>query len=1209
MVVCSAIVVALTASSSRANPTRLGAAFKQAKPLLPIFWTQASQRQAVEPTPGKSPPTAHCAVDEDCAAGSYCDSGRCVTADHPLNIAYLYYRSGDRKFSEVLGIYWHQRGDPGYRVVFPLYWHFWDRTEKTRIVAPLFFSFRGANSRSLIIPPYRFARRPGARHHQIWPLFFYSNYGDQGGGLAVWPLFHYSRKGQRRLTIAPALLTFVSSDGEKKKSAGLIGGLYYFNRNQRRKIDLLVPLFSHSRSRRARFTWVAPLNFFWRDRQNSGAMVFPFYLRTSSATQATALSLVPPLVYRRHASGYNWFAPLLYGSRDKDRTAFALFPLLLHRHSNSYRQWLSPLFAYERDSRAGIRQWGLLAPPFYHRRDAEREVDTLFPLFWRIHNKVERTTTWAIPPFVYYRDPVGATTALFPIYWRFSDSASGNATSIAFPLFYHHRKGDGRGTTMLFPFYYRKKADGFTLGALPLFYYGRSAHKSHAVLFPAIWYVRNERQTTGVVGPLFWRRYAAGGYNAGLAPLLFAGERQGDSHQVLFPLYWHLRSQRAGYNSHVLGPAFYTNGRKGTLGGLLPLFLHGHWQGRRITLALPALFYRSRDVKTGHGHTLIGPYYAFDEAKQSGVTLFPLYFRRVFAKPAGTETHTTLLPLFYHRRSGQAQLLVTPLGGFVRSAKKRTTVIGPVAWTRSDELRGVVVAPFFIQYARPKRQEKTTILMPLGVRHRSPELNADLLFPFFWRFSDPKERSLVLFPIYWSSHARDGKTGFSVVFPLAWNFYAPKRRLRIYGPFFDRTNRARRTTGLAPLFIYQRNSRRSYMAALPLTYYYHDFATAKRTWVVAAGYFRRYKKGYGAGLFPFYFHRRTPQLDYSVLAPVFWYWRNKEADTTTTALGPLFYRRNRQHRGFALLPLFYYGYEGQTRRTAAALPLFYYHGDPTTRTLYTPLFGSSKSLTRRLWYVLPVFSRRSDTSTFSGAFPLFLYNRNHRTQTTTFFATPLYYATWSKRRSFHLVFPLFWHLRQVDSSATVAFPLYWDFNDRHRDRTTMVFPLFLRQRDHVKDSTSYFFPPGIWFRSRRTAKDLVVFPLLWHFGGDKRSSSVLFPLYWDFKRPGRRSTVLFPIYWRFENHRRTAMVFLNSYYRRNKAEKTFAYHFIPLFNIERRRPGDIRWEFIPGGLVGYERIGRNRFLKLFFFFNWRLQSAGSQHALEGPKQASANWFF
>ncbi len=107
--------------------------------------------------------------------------------------------------------------------------------------------------------------------------------------------------------------------------------------------------------------------------------------------------------------------------------------------------------------------------------------------------------------------------------------------------------------------------------------------------------------------------------------------------------------------------------------------------------------------------------------------------------------------------------------------------------------------------------------------------------------------------------------------------------------------------------------------------------------------------------------------------------------------------------------------------------------------------------------------------------------------------------------------------------------------------------------------------PGIWVRSRPEATDAVVFPLVWHFGGAKRSSTVVFPLYWRFDRPNTRTYVV-----------------ANTYYRRNKRNNTYDFWFLPLFRVQRPRPGDFNFEFL-FGLVGYQRVGRNRILRLLYF--------------------------
>ena len=99
---------------------------------------------------------------------------------------------------------------------------------------------------------------------------------------------------------------------------------------------------------------------------------------------------------------------------------------------------------------------------------------------------------------------------------------------------------------------------------------------------------------------------------------------------------------------------------------------------------------------------------------------------------------------------------------------------------------------------------------------------------------------------------------------------------------------------------------------------------------------------------------------------------------------------------------------------------------------------------------------------------------------------------------------------------------------------------------------------------------------------------MVFPLYWDFARPQRRTTVAFPVSWRFDREDHTSTVVLNTYHRRDKRRGAYRFHFIPLFHVGRRRPGALRWAVLTG-LVGYDRIGRNRFLTLFWGLHVKLE--------------------
>ena len=134
----------------------------------------------------------------------------------------------------------------------------------------------------------------------------------------------------------------------------------------------------------------------------------------------------------------------------------------------------------------------------------------------------------------------------------------------------------------------------------------------------------------------------------------------------------------------------------------------------------------------------------------------------------------------------------------------------------------------------------------------------------------------------------------------------------------------------------------------------------------------------------------------------------------------------------------------------------------------------------------------------------------------------------------------------------------------------------------IFQTTSYVFPPGLWIRTKPQGNDAILFPLVWHFSGKDRSTTVIPPLlFLDLKRPRKRTTVVFPVYWRFDRPGYRTYFVINTYYSRNKRDETFNFWFIPLLQVQRRRPGDIMWEFL-AGLTGYERVGKNRRLKIFF---------------------------
>ena len=230
--------------------------------VLPVRWKKGGVRVA-DPTPppasgpasvpsstpapgvpGAGVVDSPCTADEQCGRGTYCDMDkhRCARIRRHINVLYLFYRSRDRRFTEVMGIYWHRSGDRGYRVVFPLYWSFWSPQKSTRMVVPFYFDHRRDQERTVVVPPVQYSRSPERTRLRVWPLLFYTGFANGGRSLTLAPLFHHSRVGTRSLTVLPLFASFARSDPARKLSQGLIAGTIYWKTHGDRRERAVFPL-------------------------------------------------------------------------------------------------------------------------------------------------------------------------------------------------------------------------------------------------------------------------------------------------------------------------------------------------------------------------------------------------------------------------------------------------------------------------------------------------------------------------------------------------------------------------------------------------------------------------------------------------------------------------------------------------------------------------------------------------------------------------------------------------------------------------------------------------------------------------------------------------------------------------------------------------------------------------------------------------------
>ncbi|MBK8480295.1 MAG: hypothetical protein IPL40_03830 [Proteobacteria bacterium] len=793
----------------------------------------------------------------------------------------------------------------------------------------------------------------------------------------------------------------------------------------------------------------------------------------------------------------------------------------------------------------------------------------VMPFFWRSDDPARQRKTTVVGPWISQRDSEGSTQVLAPIFWRFVAGRPQTRTTALLPLFIHRQRGDGSTLDVALPLLAAldRGPQHWRTTILPLLWVGQAPGRHHLVVPPLLlWHRRTPDGDTSALGPWYLRRHRRG-WSTALLPLFFAGREGGRTHQVLFPLWWHFHDPAAQRRTLLAFPLLYRRQGQERLFGLLPIFAAGRSGGSRYLAILPPLFYR-RDGGPGSRQWLLwsGPYVGLRDGE-----------RRV----------DTVVPLYFHERSATRRLLLTPVGGLHRDSARGLDrgLWGPYVWYRRPDVRAHLLLPFFVDLERPGSGSRTTAILPLALRHRSPALNVDVLFPLIWKVSDSTQRSLVVFPFYWGLRGREGKDA-DVLFPLYWHLRDKQRSLRVVGPAFWRKTPQGQSWGAAPLVYYSANARRRQLVVLPLFYYRNELKRAERLWVCGPFYWRSERAGYATGLVPLFFHRRAAERGYTVIPPLVWHFARPQAQQALSIFGPLAYWHTPERRALALAPVFYTSVDRRGGRSLAVAPLFYWRKEAQRKALLTPLFGFDRREAGTSWYALPFFHWRGPARTWDVLLPLGFRARDQRGRHGLFFTLPGYFAQSRPGRSEHVFFPIFWRLSRVDQTTTVVFPFYWDLHDRHLERTTAVFPFFLRHRNLAHHTTSYLAPPGIWVRRRPGGTDTVVFPVVWHFGGQRRSSTVGFPLYWDFRRPHRRSTIVFPFYWRFDRREHRTTVVLNTYFRRDKQSGGYDLVVFPLLQAKQApkaatRDRDLSVTVL-GGLFGYQRQGRKRTLRLFF---------------------------
>ncbi|HEY4565610.1 MAG TPA: EB domain-containing protein, partial [Thermoanaerobaculia bacterium] len=173
------------------------------------------------------------------------------------------------------------------------------------------------------------------------------------------------------------------------------------------------------------------------------------------------------------------------------------------------------------------------------------------------------------------------------------------------------------------------------------------------------------------------------------------------------------------------------------------------------------------------------------------------------------------------------------------------------------------------------------------------------------------------------------------------------------------------------------------------------------TWLIPFYWGRRGVPGYRV-VFPFYWHFWSTEEKSQIVAPFYWRFEDYLKQRVVTVVIPYVHTRQPDAESWAVWPLFY-----ASTRFGWAAPLL------GSFKIEDPAEGRSSGLCAFLYYW-----RRSRTSSFDLAFPLFVSSRS--TDSAFTYAIPLNFYWRSGSDSHLLALPLFYRSRDRDGSLLVS---------------------------------------------------------------------------------------------------------------------------------------------------------------------------------------------
>ncbi|MCA9699119.1 MAG: hypothetical protein KC431_16470, partial [Myxococcales bacterium] len=422
----------------------------------------------------------------------------------------------------------------------------------------------------------------------------------------------------------------------------------------------------------------------------------------------------------------------------------------------------------------------------------------------------------------------------------------------------------------------------------------------------------------------------------------------------------------------------------------------------------------------------------------------------------------------------------------------------------------------------------TSVVFPLFLRDRRPERDLDVWTPLIWRAQvrgDKPRNNLAVVPFYFGQRQANGVDVDASLFVFWSRDRTRQTHTLVVGPYYHRLTRKKLISGLGPLAYWEDSDKRRMLVLPPLVVSLEDKVARERTTVALPIWFDRVQRNDSRRVwmaFPFVVgvHGKHNFTKAGLAVPLFYDIHRLYKNFRFTGVVPFLFRY--QKGGFQLedkpedrytlwgsFPLFFYGKDGQRRRTHSALGLYWADRSPEGFKFYTLLAGAAQKPGKELhWYAPLIYRKVTNEEHTTFVWPIFAYHKGFRKGkdgkpykdiSTTWVLPPLYVGRHNEDRRWWQSTLLVWQFKRPHKVSTAVAPPIFFFQDSYQQRRLhWLLPLYLRDNNMGKGEAWTAVIPGLYVQHRNQKhNNAVQFPLLWHFRNDKRRVTIGGFLWYD----------------------------------------------------------------------------------------------------------------